>query len=207
MAAFLKSKMAADKRKSQPGKLRIMILEIRSNILIPLASFYPKCLAEPLFWISAPWLWANAQRTGLPAEYKWRPLFNAAKFGWRPLLECRALTLPRRKTRWNFVSDIAIFVLKRDVKLQLTNLLKFAGVPQTPKRISAVSGPQFTILGWRVWEIYCCFTSFPDCRYMTYLRRYSPTKSCYGAQMANFLAIFGSCISSEQHAARFTPAF
>ena len=25
--------------------------------------------------------WANAQRDGRPAEYTWRPLFNAAKFG------------------------------------------------------------------------------------------------------------------------------
>jgi len=24
---------------------------------------------------------ANAQRDGRPAEYRWRPLFNAAKFG------------------------------------------------------------------------------------------------------------------------------
>ena len=48
---------------------------------------------------------ANAQRDGRPAEYRWpwRPLLNAAKFGWRPLLECRALTLPRRKTRWNYL--------------------------------------------------------------------------------------------------------
>ena len=48
-------------------------------------------------------MWANAQRDGRPAEYRWRPLFNAANFGWRPLLECRAvgLTLPRRETRWN----------------------------------------------------------------------------------------------------------
>ena len=30
---------------------------------------------------------ANAQRDGRPAEYRWRPLFNAAKFGWRPLLD------------------------------------------------------------------------------------------------------------------------
>ena len=45
--------------------------------------------------------WANAQRDGRPAEYRWRPLFNAAKFGWRPLLECRAVTLPKRETRWN----------------------------------------------------------------------------------------------------------
>jgi len=26
-------------------------------------------------------MWANAQRNGRPAEYMWRPLFNAAKFG------------------------------------------------------------------------------------------------------------------------------
>jgi len=40
---------------------------------------------------------------GRPAEYSWRPLFNAAKFGWRPLLEYRAVTLPRRETRWNLL--------------------------------------------------------------------------------------------------------
>jgi len=26
-------------------------------------------------------MWANAQRDGRPAEYRCRPLFNAAKFG------------------------------------------------------------------------------------------------------------------------------
>jgi len=26
-------------------------------------------------------MWANAQRDGRPAEYRWRPVFNAAKFG------------------------------------------------------------------------------------------------------------------------------
>jgi len=26
-------------------------------------------------------MWANAQRDGRPAEFRWRPLFNAAKFG------------------------------------------------------------------------------------------------------------------------------
>ena len=46
-------------------------------------------------------MWANAQRDGRPAEYRWRPPFNAAKFGWRPLLECRAVTLLRRESRWN----------------------------------------------------------------------------------------------------------
>ena len=46
-------------------------------------------------------MWASAQRDGRPAKYRWRHLFNAAKFGWCPLLECRAVILPRRKTRWN----------------------------------------------------------------------------------------------------------
>jgi len=46
-------------------------------------------------------MWANAQRDGHPAEYRWRNLSNATKFGWRLLLECRAVTLPRHETRWN----------------------------------------------------------------------------------------------------------
>jgi len=44
----------------------------------------------------------NTNKNGRPAEYRWRPLFNAAKFGWRPLLECRTVTLPRRESRWNW---------------------------------------------------------------------------------------------------------
>ena len=40
-------------------------------------------------------MWANAQRDSYPAEYRWRPLFNAAKFGWRPL--------PKYHTRWNLL--------------------------------------------------------------------------------------------------------
>jgi len=46
-------------------------------------------------------MWANAQCDGRPAEYRWHPLFNAAKFGSRPLLECRAVMVPRRETRCN----------------------------------------------------------------------------------------------------------
>jgi len=45
--------------------------------------------------------WANGQRDGRPAEYRWHPMFNAAKSGWRPLLQCREVTLPRRETLWN----------------------------------------------------------------------------------------------------------
>ena len=48
-------------------------------------------------------IWANAQRHGRPPTYRWRPLFNAAKFGWLRLLECRAVTLPRRESCWNYL--------------------------------------------------------------------------------------------------------
>ena len=50
-------------------------------------------------------MWASAQRDGRPSEYRWHSLFNAEKFGWRSLLEYRAVTLPRRETletRWNW---------------------------------------------------------------------------------------------------------
>ena len=30
-------------------------------------------------------MWVNAQHDGRPAEYRWRPLLNAAKFGSRQL--------------------------------------------------------------------------------------------------------------------------
>ena len=45
-------------------------------------------------------MWANAQRDGRPAEHRCRPLFNAAVW-LTPTTRCRAVTLPRRETRWN----------------------------------------------------------------------------------------------------------
>jgi len=42
-------------------------------------------------------MWANAQREGRPAEYRLRPLFNAAVW-LTPTTRRRAVTLPRRKT-------------------------------------------------------------------------------------------------------------
>jgi len=45
-------------------------------------------------------MWANAQRDGRPAEYRWCPLFNAAVW-LTPTTRCRAVTLPRRETSWN----------------------------------------------------------------------------------------------------------
>jgi len=46
-------------------------------------------------------MWANAQRDCRLAEHtcRRRPLLNAAKFGRHPLLDCRAVKLPRRESR------------------------------------------------------------------------------------------------------------
>ena len=122
-------------------------------------------------------MWANAQRDGRPAEYTRRPLFNAA-----------------------------VWLCSNAAKMR--NPLKFVGVPQINETISAASGPKFTILWGHVEEILLLSKFFfSDCRYMPYLRRYSPTMLCDGAQMAIFCIIFASCISSEPRAAHFRPAF
>jgi len=45
-------------------------------------------------------MWANAQRDGHPAEYRWRPLFNAAKFDIQsPTAEIRRGKKERRRKK------------------------------------------------------------------------------------------------------------
>ena len=84
-------------------------------------------------------MWANAQRDCRRAEHWWRPLFNAAKFGWRSLLYCCAVTL-HAKTR---------------------RPLKFEEVPQTGKPISAASRLTFTILWGHVEDSLLLKAFFP----------------------------------------------
>ena len=74
-------------------------------------------------------MWANAQREGRPAYYRWRPLFNAAVW----------LTPTTRVPCSNAA--------------KMRNTLKFAGVSQTHQQISAVSRPKFTILWGHVKEV------------------------------------------------------
>jgi len=38
-------------------------------------------IGQHLAKLEATRMWANAHRDGRPAEYRWRPLFNTAKFG------------------------------------------------------------------------------------------------------------------------------
>jgi len=81
-------------------------------------------------------MWANAQRDGRSAEYRWRPVFNAAKFGWRRLLECRAVTLPRGETRRNLL-----------------------GCPKLTKRSQPLVGRSSPYCK-DMWGRYCCLTCF-----------------------------------------------
>jgi len=87
-------------------------------------------------------MWANAQRDGRPAYYRWRPLLNAA-VGLTPTTSVPCSNAA--KTR---------------------NPLKFAGVPQTRQQISAVSRPKFTILPGHAEEVSMFNNFFSDCRYM-----------------------------------------
>jgi len=87
-------------------------------------------------------MWANAQLDGRPAEYRWRPLLNAAVW------LTPTTTVPcinAAKTR---------------------NPLKLALVPQTNEMISAASGPKFTILQGHVEEILLLKKLFSDCRFV-----------------------------------------
>jgi len=88
-------------------------------------------------------MWANAQHDGRPAEYRWRPLFNAAKFGGRPLLECRAVTLPRCEICWNLQGCPKLISLNRSQPLV------------------GRSSPYYQ----NMWRRYCYLIRFSDCRY------------------------------------------
>ena len=87
-------------------------------------------------------MWANAERDGCPVKYSWRPLFNAAKFSWRPLLECRAVTKPRRETRWNLLG-----CLKQ---------------PNRSQPLVGRSSPYYEDMR----RTYCLTSFFSDCRYV-----------------------------------------
>jgi len=93
--------------------------------------------AFPQVWIQTELdMWANAQRDGRPAEHRWRPLFNAAKFGWRSLLYCCAITLPRREGHWNL-----------------------EGCPKLVNRSQLLVGQSSPYCG-DMWRTHCCLTGF-----------------------------------------------
>ena len=110
-------------------------------------------------------MWANAQRDGRPAEYRWRPLLNAAVW----------LTPTTRVPCSNAA--------------RTRNPLKLAGVPQTNETISAASRPKFTTLWGYLEQILLVNKFFPivaTCRSCEDIVR----QSCAMVPRWRFLATF-----------------
>jgi len=130
-------------------------------------------------------MWANDQRDGRPAKYRWHPLFNAAKFGWWPLLECRAAMLPRRETRWN-----------------LQGCPKLVN-PSQP--LVGQSSPYYQDMCKR----YCCLTSFFPIINTCLNCKDIARQLCNGAQIANFGYFLHPLFSASrvQHVSDLHPKF
>jgi len=113
-------------------------------------------------------MWANAQRDDRPAEYRWHPLFNTAKFGWHSLLECRAVMLPN------------------------TKLIEICwGAPNSANRSQPLVGRSSPYCG-DMWRRYCCLTIFFRLSIRTLVAKIYPNKVTRWCPDGEFL---GSCIS------------
>ena len=160
------SRLQSSRTKHEPDVFR----ESPPHRGVKWSEWFTTCYPVPCRWVRKNHvitkMWANAQRDGRPAQYTWRPLFNGAKFGWRPLLECRAVTLPRRESRWNW-----------------KGCPKLANGSQP---LVARSSPYYEDM----WRRYRCLTSFFPIVDMPQLRRYSPTTLCDGAKMAIFCILY-----------------
>jgi len=123
-------------------------------------------------------MWANAQCVGRPAEYRWRPLFNAAVW----LTPTTSVPCTNAaKTR---------------------NPLKCAGVPKLANRSQPLVGRSSPYYQ-HVEEVLLFNKFFPivdTCLYSEDIAR----QSCAMVPKWHF---FASCISSELRAGHFRPAF
>jgi len=128
-------------------------------------------------------MWANAQRDGRPAEYRWRPLFNAAVW----------LTPTTRVPCSNAAKT--------------RNPLKLAGVPQTNETISAASGLKFTILWGHVEEILLLNKFLPIVDTCPTCEDIARQSCAMVPRWRIFGEFFASRICSEPRAAHFRPAF
>ena len=98
---------------------------------------------KPVQLIAKLEMWAIAQRDGRRAQYRWRPLFNAAVW-----------LMPTTRVPYSNAS-------------KTRNPLKFAGVPQpTTGSISACSGLKFAILWGHLEEVLLLNNFVFDCGYV-----------------------------------------
>jgi len=109
-------------------------------------------------------MWANAQLDATLPKYRWRPLFNTANFGWRPLLVCCAVMLPRRKTQWNL-----------------------QGCPKLPNRSQPLVG-RSSPYHEDMWRRYCCLISFFQLSTNALVAKIQPNKVVRWCRDGNFLS-------------------
>ena len=107
-------------------------------------------------------------------------LCSTLQFGWRPLVECRAVKLPRRKTSWNL-----------------------QGCPKLAKGSQPLVGCKFTTLWGHVEDISLLNKFFPIV--YTCLRCEDMARQI--SAMVPRWRFFASCICSEPRAAHFRPEF
>jgi len=112
-------------------------------------------------------------------------LCSMPQFGWRRLLECRAVTLPRRETCWNLL-----------------------GCPKLPNWSQLLRGPKVTIFWGHVEEVLLFNKFFSDCQCVPSLRRYNPTKLCDAVQR-NFWQFLRPVFSASRvrHVSSLHPKF
>jgi len=111
VSSFTHSEIIWDQRfKRNLMKTKILIMPSSGQICYLLASI---CHSQSVYWICE----VSNPGTETIQNYKCGPVPNVMaalpnigcalcwtpQFGWRPLLECHAVTLPRRETRWNYL--------------------------------------------------------------------------------------------------------
>jgi len=85
------------------------------------------------------------------------------KFGWRPLLECRAVTLLRRETRWSL-----------------------QGCPKLANRSQPLVGRSSPYYE-RIWRKYCCLISFFRLSTHALFAKIQPDKVVWWCRTGDFL--------------------
>jgi len=114
------------------------------------------------------------------------PSVQRRKFGWCPLLECRAVTLLRSETRWNYL-----------------------GCPKLTKRFQPLVGQSSPYCG-DIWRRYCCLTGFFPIVDMCHICEDTARQSCTMVPRWRFLATFLRPVfsaSRAQHVSDLHPKF
>jgi len=89
-------------------------------------------------------MWANAQRDGRPAEHRWRPLFNDAKFCWGPLQDA---------VQWRCQDAKPVEICRGAPNYRIDLIRQWAEAHHIVRTCGG--------------HIFCCLTSFfSNCRYV-----------------------------------------